>query len=76
MGAAGKQRDHERVEGDALLLGAADQVRVQGRGEADLRLAAGFGHGMNSSRCATIPSRQIGLAARQRPALYSREVTL
>lgn len=54
VGAASEQGDHERVEGDPLLRRLPDQVRVKGRGEADLGFSARLGHDMNSSKCATM----------------------
>ena len=46
IGATCQERDHQRIQRDPLLLGALDQMRVQGRGKANLGLAARFGHGI------------------------------
>lgn len=76
VGATGEQVLDQRVQGFSFALGDADQVLVKGWEDADLGLAARFGHVADSNACATMALRQIGLAVSHHPALYSRSCFL
>lgn len=75
---AREQGDDQVVQADALALGDRRQVGVEVRAEPgrDVAFVGVSGHLRDDTASGSMALRQIGLATRQRPALYSRSYVL
>lgn len=75
VGAASEKVLNQGVERLPFRLGDADQVRVKGREDSDLGLAAGFSHGRDSNASDTMTRPKTRLAVSHHPAALVKGVS-